>query len=227
MGLLSASHTVVRFIAPPPARIDREAIATAVAKRAFRDTEPGLDDATAACGWIGAHDPLFVNFTAADLFFQHHLVVGFRHDRRAVPAKLLFLERRRAEAARLAELGYERLPRSIRNEIKEDVQARLMLRALPVPRLFDCVWNLENGRVYLTGKAKVIREAFQDLFRETFGVQPMPMIPFVTAEHVGVAPRIVDTVRSAEPSSLVSEGEAVNSPASDDVPRLPFEEVAP
>ena len=221
MGLLSASHTVVRFIAPPPARIDREAIAAAVAKRAFRDSEPGADDATATCGWIGIHDPLFTHFTPADLFFQNRLVVGFRYDRRAVPAKLLFLERRRAEAIRLAELGYERLPRVIRNEIKEEVQARLMLRALPAPRLFDCVWNLDNGRVYLTGKAKAIRDAFQDLFRETFGVQPIPMIPYLAAEHVGLGERIVEAVRSADPSSLASEP---TPPTHSEVPHLSFEE---
>ena len=225
MGLLSASHTVVRFIAPPPARIDRDAIATAVAKRAFRDTEPGADDATASCGWVGVHDPLFTAFTSADLFFQHHLVVGFRYDRRAVPAKLLFLERRRAEAVRLAELGYQRLPRVIRNEIKEEVQARLMLRALPAPRLFDCVWNLDSGRVYFTGKAKVMREAFQDMFRETFGVHPVPMIPYLAAEHVGVSPRIVEAVRAADPSSLA--GDDAPAPPREEVPHMAFEEAVP
>jgi recombination associated protein RdgC len=225
VGLLSASHTVVRFIAPPPAHLDREHIATAVTKRAFRESEPGADDATASCGWVGVHDPLFVRFTPADLFFQHHLVVGFRYDRRAVPAKLLFLERRRAEAIRLAELGYERLPRVIRNEIKEEVQARLMLRALPAPRLFDCVWNLDSGRVYFTGKAKVVCEAFQDMFRETFGVQPIPMIPYLTAEYVGLSDRIVESVRGAEPSSLGSD--EAPAPAHEGVPHLPLEEAVP
>lgn len=222
MGLLSASHTVVRFAAPPPTRIDREAIAAAVNKRVFRDADPGHDDAAASSGWVGVHDPLFVAFAPSDLFFHNYLVVGFRYDRRAVPAKLLFLERRRAEAARLAELGYERLPRGIRNEIKEEVTARLMLRALPAPRLFDCVWNLETGRVLLTGKAKAVREAFQDLFRETFGVHPVPMIPFLTAEHVGVPPRIVDAVRAADPSSLASD--TVAPAGHHGVPHLPFEE---
>lgn len=223
MGLLSASHTVVRFVAPPPAHLDREAIAAAVTKRAFRDMEPGHDDAKAACGWVGVHDPLFTTFSPTDLFFQQNLIVGFRYDSRTVPAKLLFLERKRAEAARLAENGWERLPRVIRNEIKEDVQNRLMLRALPAPKLFDCVWNLDSGRVYLTGKAKAIREAFQDLFRETFGVQPMPMIPYLSAEYLGLPERVVEAVRSVDPSSLANES-AIMPSHDDEVPRLPLGE---
>ena len=99
MGLLSTSSTVVRFVATPPARLDRDAVARAVARRAFRELDPEGGDAAQAAGWVGIHDPLATDFSPADLFFQRWLAVGFRWDRRAVPAKLLWLERRRAEAA--------------------------------------------------------------------------------------------------------------------------------
>ncbi len=222
MGFLGASSTVVRLVAPPPSPLDRDALARAVARRAFRELDPEGGDTTQSSGWVGIHDPLATSLTAADLFFQHWLVVGFRWDRRAVPAKLLFLERRRAEAALRDERGVERLGAAARKQIKADVEARLLLRALPTPRLFDCVWNLDNGRVYFTGKLRAAREAFTDCFRQTFGVAPVPMIPYLAAEHVGLPARVVDAVRAVEPSSLVAEPEAHVERTG--VPRLPLAE---
>src|SRR5690606_13798286 len=118
-----------------------------------------------------------------DLFFQQYLVIGFRFDTRAVPAKLAWMERRRAESARKAEAGVERLGRTTVREIKEDVEANLLARALPNPKLFECAWNLETEVVYFTGKLRSAREAFASLFRDTFGVAPIPMIPYLAAER--------------------------------------------
>lgn len=221
MGLLAASSTIVRMIAPPPARLDREAVAKAVARRAFRDDDPAAAGGGVACGWVGIHDPLAVELTPADLFFQHYLVVGFRWDRRQVPPKLLWLERRRREEQVKRERGFERLGRALRAEIKEEVHQRLLLQALPVPRLFDCAWNLQTGAVLFTGKLRAAREAFQEHFRTTFGVQPVPMIPYLAAEHLGLPAGVVDAVRAVEPASLVAEAPVA------DVPRVAFAEARP
>jgi len=219
VGVLSASTSVVRLIAAPPARIQRDALAAAVSRRAFR--EPELDfGGRETSGWVGIHDPLVTELGAADLFFQHYLVVGFRWDRRVVPPKLLWLERRRLEAERRAERGVEHLSAPERKEIREEVAQRLMARALPVPRLFDCIWNLDTGHVYFTGKVRAAREAFTECFRQTFGVAPVPLIPYLAAEHVGLDAHHVEAFRAVEPASLVGE----ETPRMrDDVPRLPLD----
>ena len=220
MGVLSASTSVVRLVATPPARIQRDALAAAVSRRAFREPELDLGDRREASGWVGIHDPLVTELAASDLFFQHYLVVGFRWDRRVVPPKLLWLERRRLEAERRAERGVERLSAPERKEIREEVAQRLMTRALPVPRLFDCIWNLDTGHVYFTGKVRAAREAFTECFRQTFGVGPVPLIPYLAAEHVGLDAHHVEALRAVEPASLVAE----ESPrVRDDVPRLPID----
>jgi hypothetical protein len=220
MGLLSASTTVVRFVAEVPPKLDRAAVARAITRHAFRDVDLDAGAGAQNAGWIGIHDPLATTFTPADLFFQHYLAVGFRQDIRLVPAKLLWIERRRAEEARKTHDGVARLGATARREIKDEVAQRLLARALPAPRLFDCVWNLQTGRLYFTGKVRVAREAFAELFRKTFGVGPVPMIPYLAAEHVGLAPGIVDAVRAVEPASLVAPAARTA-----DVPRLPLEEV--
>jgi DNA recombination-dependent growth factor C len=222
LGLLSGSSTIVRYVAEAPPRLDRDALARAVSRRAFRELDLDGGDAPRSFGWVGIHDPLATELTATDLFFHQYLVLAFRYDRRAVPAKLLWLERRRAEAALRAEQDRPRLGRTARKQIKAEVEARLLVRALPVPRLFDCVWNLDNGKLYFSGKLRAATEAFTQLFRETFGVAPMPLIPYLNAEHVGLAPAIVERVRAVEPSHLVVE--PVREPRDAEVPRLPLEE---
>lgn len=203
MGFLSAASSIVRFHAKPPTKIDRSAVAAAVSERAFRERdEDGLPKAE-SFGWVAIHDPLVTDFEASDLFFQQYLVVGFRFDTRAVPAKLAWMQRRRAEVEYKREQSLERLGRTTKREIKEDVEAMLMARALPNPKLFECAWNLETEAVFFTGKLKSAREAFASLFRDTFGVAPIPMIPYLAVERVVVASDVVDRLRAVEPSRLV------------------------
>jgi recombination associated protein RdgC len=222
VGFLSASSTVVRFIAEPPSSIDRDAVARAVTRRSFRDNDDG-EGSPQSFGWVDIHDPLSTTLGPADLFFQQFLVVGFRYDRRAVPAKLLFLERRRAENAMRAERGMDRLGKALRTQIKADVEARLLARALPAPRLYDCVWNLETGRVYLTGKQRAARDAFVEHFRQTFGVTPVPLIPYLAAEHVGLPTRVVEALRAVEPASFTDVAVPQHDP---EIPRLPIQDDA-
>lgn len=212
MGLLSPTSSILRFTAKPPARIERSAFAEAVNRHRFRELNG--DGSQQTCGWIDIHDPLAPQLTPADLFFQHYLAVGFRFDRRAVPAVLLRLERRRLEEERRRERGVPRLGAAARREVKTEVIDRLLARALPVPRLYDCLWNLETGRVYLTGTQRTARDAFADLFRRTFGVEPQPLIPYFAAAHAGLSPRALETLRAAEPSSLIGV------PPAGGVPRL-------
>jgi hypothetical protein len=216
MGFSSATASLFRYHAPVPPAFDRVAVADAVTRRAFRPLGP--DDSTQRGGWVAIHDPLVTDLGPADLFFQHYLVVGFRFDRRVVPAQLLRLERRRIEQERAREQGVARLGAKARREITIEVEARLSSQALPAPRLVDCAWNLERGRLYLAGGARTLREAFLDLFRATFGVHPVPLIPFLVTEHVGLGAGTVNAVRGVEPAVLAPQ--AVAGPANG--PALPI-----
>jgi hypothetical protein len=200
VGFLSASTSVVRFVAAAPSRVEREAIAQAVTRHAFREAE--LGDPRYTSGWIAMHDPLLTTFTPADLFFHQYLVVGFRFDTRLVPPKLLMLERRRLERERAEARGVPYVSAAERKEIKEEIASRLIAQALPSPRLLEVVWNLETGRLYFSGKVRAAREAFAECFRRTFSITPVPLIPYLNAEHVGLSEGAVQAVRGVEPASL-------------------------
>ena len=67
---------------------------------------------------------------------------------------------------------------------------------------------------------RAAREAFTECFRQTFGVTPVPLIPYLAAEHVGLDAHHVEALRAVEPASLVAEAPPR---VRDDVPRLPID----
>lgn len=204
MGFLSASSTIVRFHAPPPARINRQEMRDAVERHVFRATEDAGLPREERFGWVAIHDPMVVSLDETDLFFQDQLLIGFRYDKRSVPAKLAWMERRIAERERREQDGVERLSLSIRREIRDDVTDRLMQKALPVPRLFECAWNLKTGVLLFTTRTGTVQEAFTTTFRETFGITPTPLIPWFVAERIGLPARTVDSFRKQAPAEIAA-----------------------
>ena len=85
----------------------------------------------------------------------------------------------------------------------------------------------EMGAGLRRGKLRAAREAFGDCFRETFGVTPVPLIPYLAAEHVGLQGRQVEAVRAVEPASLVVVDTAAEAAARIEVPHLPLAAAAP
>jgi hypothetical protein len=51
---------------------------------------------------------------------------------------------------------------------------------------------------------RAAREAFAECFRRTFGVTPVPLIPYLAAEHLGLSDGAVQAVRGVEPTSLTA-----------------------
>ena len=202
MGFLSASSTIVRLHAAPPAKVDRETVLAGVSRRAFREeSDTGLPHEE-VFGWVDIHDPMETRFDTTDLFFQQYLLLGFRCDRRTIPTKLAWMERRQAERERREKDGLDRLSLSIRREIRDEVDARLLQKALPTPRLFECAWNLDSGVIYFTTRTGPVMEAFSTTFRETFGLTPTPMIPYLTAEHIGLDASVLASFRASTETEL-------------------------
>ena len=153
-------------------------------------------------GWVAVHDPMVTTFDETDLFYQDRLLLGFRYDKRSVPAKLAWMERRVAERERREQDGVDRLNLAIRREIRDDVTDRLMQKALPVPRLFECAWDLKTGVLLFTTRTGTVQEAFTTTFRETFDITPTPLIPWFVAERIGLPARTVDSLRKQAPAEI-------------------------
>lgn len=156
-----------------------------LAKNAFLPIDNSAEETSA--GWVALDDPQSRDFSERrDFFRPPQLCFTLRRDQRRVPAALLRRELQRAEEEFLAaHPGLQRAPKQKREELREAVKGRLLARTLPVPSLFDVVWDCESGILTFTGMSPKIAEIFEGLFRQTFdGLRLVARHPFARARQV-------------------------------------------
>lgn len=138
-------------------------------------------------GWVLVDKPDEATFDEpADFWRDNYIVFSLRRDQRKIPAAVLKSHISREEGAFLAQnLNLRRAPKHKREEIKEQVQLRLMTRCLPVPSTVDVVWDLKSGVLTLYSLGTKVIERFEDMFRKTFeGFSPVIIHPFARAQKM-------------------------------------------
>ena len=139
-----------------------------LANRGFQSIEDSTEES--AEGWTLVDKPDDVSFEAPSDFWRDNFVVfSLRKDQRKIPAAVLKSHTAREESSFLAEnTNLRRTPKHKREEIKEQVQLRLMTKCLPVPSAVDVVWDQKTGILTLYSLGTKVIERFEDIFRKTF-----------------------------------------------------------
>jgi recombination associated protein RdgC len=187
MSLLSNTVSICQFQVVgdlPPDDIFSWA-STCLTGQAFRPIDEGSEEISV--GWVHIDDPQESSFTAPQDFWRdHYLTFTMRRDQRQVPSALLKPHMEKAEADFLAaHPGLQRVPRQHREEMRDAVREALLAQTLPIPALFDVVWDTRNGRLTLTSLNAKVVDLFETLFRETFdGLKLTAVHPFARAEAV-------------------------------------------
>jgi DNA recombination-dependent growth factor C len=150
----------------------------------FRDIDASADERS--FGWCCFEDMLDSAWKGAPPEKGVYLAFGLRLDtRRIAPAVMkkhltLALESYRLS---LAEQGRKAVSREEKEEIKDQVRLKLMARSLPIPAVFDVVWNTQTGRILLGSTRDKIQEMFEELFFHTFGIRAVPLLPYFLARQ--------------------------------------------
>ena len=138
-------------------------------------------------GWTNMDDMLDMNWTQSPPEKGEFLTFSLRLDTRRIPPSVLKKHNAIAlnkELAHNKEQGKNFVSRDRKREIKEQVTLRLRARSLPIPAVFDIVWNPSENRIYLdTTNAKVCA-LFEDHFALTFDLHLEPLTPFFMAMDV-------------------------------------------
>lgn len=169
MGIMSNACTLTRYLAKPTSSGVMEAI------QAFAFQEAAYAPEVNS-GFVGLGD-------AGDYSFRTPPLVGrfarfsLRIDTRRVPGSLLKVELAEKVAAEQAATGRKFVTKERKAELKEHVRLRLLSKALPVPALYDCAWDMDSGEIWFTGTSDRATTAFLDLFERAFGVRPAPYMP--------------------------------------------------
>jgi hypothetical protein len=150
--------------------------------KGFQSIENSAEESSE--GWVQVDRPDDAAFEApSDFWRDNYLVFSLRRDQRRIPAAVLKSHTGRDEGAFLAQHpNLRRAPKRKREEIKEQVQLRLLTRCLPVPSMVDVVWDQKNGILTLFSLGGKAIERFEEFFRKTFeGLSPVIIHPFARA----------------------------------------------
>ncbi len=139
----------------------RDELREQLTARAFKEVDASTDPIRE--GFVDPWHLSTVTFEdSTRLFFEPHIVLGYRVDRRSVPANLYNAELQRRIAAWCAEHEVERCPNAVRQQLKDDLKQEWMLRALPKVKHLQISIDMTNGVVRMFGSSA---EADVDLIR--------------------------------------------------------------
>lgn len=153
--------------------------------RGFSSIETSTEES--AEGWVQVDRPDEALFEApSDLWRDDYLFFSLRRDQRKIPAAVLKSHINREENAFLSQNpNLRRAPKNKREEIKEQVQLRLLTKCLPVPTLVDVIWNQKTGVLTLYSLGSAVIDRFEEHFRKTFeGFAPMVIHPYARAKRL-------------------------------------------
>jgi len=165
--------------------------------RSFQSIENSTEESSE--GWAQVDKPDDASFEIPSEFWRDNFIVfSLRRDQRKIPAAVLKSHAAREEGLFLAQNpNLRRAPKHKRDEIKEQVQLRLMTRCLPVPSTVDVVWDMKSGILTLYSLGTKVVERFEDIFRKTFeGFSPVIIHPFARARKL-LSGQLLDALEAA------------------------------
>jgi len=90
----------------------------------------------------------------------------------------------KAEKEAMKESGKSFITKDRKQEIKDQVALKLRTRFLPIPAVFDAVWNLRDNRVWLATTNSKIKTMFEECFTMTFGLNLEQLTPYFLARRL-------------------------------------------
>ncbi len=183
MGFIKGSASYVRFAVEGdlPENI-WDFIADRVVSFAFKDIDDTYDEDS--LGWVSVLNMFDTEFDFASYAAGNYVTLSMRLDERKVSSAIVnkFVQKKEEEIKK--EKQIQKIPRSMRVEIKESIQNELLRKALAVPSVFDLCWNLENSTLIFFSTNKKAQALLEDLFKESFGLTLVQQIPYVCGEHL-------------------------------------------
>ena len=187
MGILSNTVSICQFrVEGTPAASDLVAWAgECLAANAFQSIEKGSEELS--IGWVQLDDTRQSDFVNPQAYARdHYLTFALRRDQRRIPAALLKAHLARVEEEFLAaNPTFHKVPKAKREELKEAVRGALLAQTLPVPTVWDAVWDTRSGLVTFAALSPKVVDLFETFFKQTFdGLRLVALTPFGRARQV-------------------------------------------
>ena len=201
MGLLSGTASFTRFtVEGEVPEHFWDFVAQRVAEHSFQDIDDTIDEYS--IGWVSVADMFDSEFAFSSYAAGDYVVLSLRIDERKVVPAVLKKFIAKEESRVRQEKGVRRLPRSVRLEIKERIQAELVRKSPPIPAVYELCWNLSSNTLLFFSNSRKAIALLEDLFKETFDLSLLMQIPWTTALRQ-VNQETADKLANLQPALLI------------------------
>ena len=141
------------------------------------------------------------------LMQDRYAIFGLRIDTRKVPPALAkaHLDLKLQELATAKDLTM--ISKEARTSLKDEVDAELLAKVLPTPKVIEVAWDLKNGMLLTTAGGGKAQSALVELFIKSFGCELQALVPLPLAGRV--APELsTEGLVSSEPMDFELEENA-------------------
>jgi len=204
VSILSTSLGITRYrvVEEIPDSLWRE-VPKRLTDNTFHDIDATVDERS--WGWCNIDNMLDMDWADSPPEKGHFMCFSLRLDTRRIPPAVFKKHCMIALATELTQAkaeGKSFISKDRRREIKDQVMLRLRARSLPVPAVFDAVWNTQSGRVLFCGTNAKAKTLFEDHFNLSFELTLEPLTPFFLAmDMLGEA--AASRLETLEPTSFI------------------------
>ena len=202
MGLLSATTSITCY------RVDGsipKPVADTVSKGLKRNAIANIDGQPAekAVGWTSFEHPFAPDFTAESFIFGTAMIFSLRVDKKAIPANVIKKYCDQEWEKQASSTGRTVLSKNEKKIIKEKVLQDLAVRIPATPRVFDLVWQYEQGRLWFFTNVKSTNEELETLFLKSFSLRLIRLFPYtIAALESGLSESEIDLVTKLQPTQF-------------------------
>jgi len=207
MGILNNTVSICQFqvLGSAPVADLATWVGEGLARNGFRSIEQSSDEQSN--GWVQLDDFQQSAFVGAQTYARdHYFGFSLRCDQRKLPGTLLKPYLKKAEEDWLAvHPKFRRVPKQQREELRDAVRGNLLARTLPIPAVYDIVWDTRRNLVTFASLGSKVVDQFVTLFNKSFdGLRLVPLHPIARAGQV-----VADDLRPALEKANASSSEAV------------------
>ena len=207
MGILNNTVSICQFqvLGAFPATDLAAWVGEGLARDGFRSIEQTSEELST--GWVQLDDYQESGFDGLHTFqHDHYFAFSLRRDQRKLPTALVKPYFIKAEQEWLtANPQFKRVPKQQREDLRDAVRGSLFAKSLPVPAIYDAVWDTRSNLITFSSLGTVVVDLFVEQFKKSFdGLRLVPVHPMVRAGQV-----IDDTLQAALTKANCSGSEAV------------------
>lgn len=178
MGLQKGQVTMRRYRVLGQLPKDfRTSFPKALGEKAFQEPATAIWTGPVV-GWCRTDNMIETDFSDINKWLLgQYAMFSLRKSEKKVNSKRLAAYLRQRCAAWMSNNNRQRCPSRVKSEIKEQLTQEMMLQTMPSDQITEIVWDIVEGRLYVSSLADAANDQVRTLFRNTFGMVLVPNSP--------------------------------------------------